>query len=594
MARPRLPAAAKARRGTLRPHRERRASRRTAPAVTAIASPERDYPGIAAVYAAGVLGGRIVACQWVRLACERQDRDRLRAATDPSWPYVWSDEHAADVCRFAETLPHVEGEWATPTIGLEPWQIFTLATLFGWRHRADATRRRFTTLYLELGRKGAKSTLMAAIALYHLLREREPGASVVCGATTGQQARICFGIMQRMVRRSAWLRQQGAQALANAIVTADGSARPINSKASSQDGLNPSCIVLDESHAQTFALHDVLKSSQGARRNPLLLCPTTAGYDLLSVGYALRSTLAKVLQGVFETDHLTGAIYALDEGDDWRDPTVWIKSNPMIGVSPTREWVERYCLDAQQTPGLEGEFRVKVCSQWLQSASSWLSMSQWDRCGDSSLRIEAFAKARCWIGCDLAQLDDLAAVALVFERGDLVYGFVRCYLPEMVVAERAKAVPEYMRWAQAGLLVLTSGNMIDYSAIERDIRGYCKQFRVEDIAFDQFSSTQICGNLAADGLPARIEPKNAKTFTPPCRELEIRVKHGRFRHDGNSLLKWAASNVVVSRRIDDSILPKKENAESPNKIDPIDALCQAIGGWLRQPAPKRAPQFIVL
>ena len=107
--------------------------------------------------------------------------------------------------------------------------------------------------------------------------------------------------------------------------------KPINAKASTQDGLNPSCIILDESHAQTFELHDVLKSAQGARANPLLLCPTTAGYDLLSVGYALRTTLTKVLEGVFDAEHFFGVIYALDEGDDWRDERTWIKANPMLG-----------------------------------------------------------------------------------------------------------------------------------------------------------------------------------------------------------------------------------------------------------------------
>ena len=218
---------------------------------------------VAQGYVADVLGERIVACAWVKKACERHDRDRMTAQTDPSWPYAWSDLHAVDACKFIEQLPHVEGRWATGQITLEPWQVFVVASLFGWRHRADPKRRRFTTLYLELGRKGAKSTLMAAMAFFHLLKEHEPGASVVCGATTGIQARIVFGIMQRMVRASRWLRQQGVEALANAIVTETGTVKPINAKASTQDGLNPSAIVLDESHAQQFGLHDVLKSAQG-------------------------------------------------------------------------------------------------------------------------------------------------------------------------------------------------------------------------------------------------------------------------------------------------------------------------------------------
>jgi phage terminase large subunit-like protein len=586
----RSPDAERVRRGTWRRDR----SDLPGPAVGPVTVPpvsRRDYARIARQYGQDVLGGTIPACRWVRLACARDQRDRLRATRDRAWPYVWSRAHAVAACQFLEQLPHTEGKWSTATLHLEPWQVWLVCALFGWRLRKDRTRRRITTLYLELGRKGAKSTLMAGILLFHLLREDEPGAQVVCGATTGSQARIVFSIAQRMVLRAPWLRAAGVQAYANAIITADGTVKPINAKASTQDGLNPSCIVLDESHAQTFSLHDVLKSSQGARANPLLLCPTTAGYDLLSVGYALRATLTKVLEEVVTADHLLGAIYTLDEGDDWRDETVWIKANPMVGVTPSYDYLRRYCQDAQQTPGMEAEFRVKCCSEWANAASTWLSLTAWDRCADPTLTPEQFAGQPCWIGADLAQLDDLAAVARVFERDGLLIGFVRCYLPAHVVEERARAVPAYRQWAQDGTLVLTEGNMIDYSVIERDIRGWAAQFAVRDICFDQFGSVQIAGALFNDGLPARTEQKNPKTFTGPTRELEARIKHGRFRHDGNTCLRWQASNVVVTRRVDDSIVPKKDAPESPNKIDAIDALLTAIGGYLRTmrtPAPQYA------
>lgn len=570
--RPRLSDEEKARRGTLKRHRMLQTA---APAVTEAELAARDYVGMAEQYVADVLAGRIVANVWVKLACERQRRDLERSSTETSWPYVWRPDYAVEACTFIERLPHVEGRWSTATIVLQPSQVFLLTCLFGWRQREDETLRRFSVVYYELGRKGAKSTLMAAIALFHMADENEVGASVVLGATTGSQARIVFSIMQRMVQKALWLRRLRFTALANAIITSDGTAKPINAKASTQDGLNPSCIVLDESHAQDFGLHDVLKSAQGARRNPLLLAPTTAGYDLLSVGYALRTTLTKVLQRVYEAEHFLGVIYTLDEDDDWRDERVWVKSNPMLGITPTLEWVRLYAKDAMQTPGLEGEFRVKVCSQWMQSAFAWLSMTKWDECAEPSLKLEDFAGQTCWIGADLAQTDDLAAVALLFERGDVLCAFVRFYLPAAVVEERARTVPAYQSWVRAGILHLTDGNMIDIGRIDADIRGWCQMFNVAAIRFDQYGSAVIASALAGDGFPAAILDKNRKNITPPARDLEARVRHKRFRHDGNECLKWMASNAVVMRGVDDSILPKKESPESPNKIDGIDAILQA-------------------
>jgi len=598
--RPLLSDAEKARRGTLRADRIRDTvawAEGQASAVGVLEEPDpitRDYVGIARQYAQDVLTGRIVSCVWVKLACERQVRDLARADAESDWPFVWSDVHAVDACHFLEQLPHVEGKWTTPTITLEPSQVFLMTCLFGWRQRTDLGLRRFTVLYYELGRKGAKSTLMAGIALFHMTREEEVGASVVLGATTGSQARIVFGIMQRMVQKSPWLRGLGFQALANSIITDDGTAKPINAKASTQDGLNPSLICLDESHAQDFGLHDVLKSAQGARQNPLLVAPTTAGYDLLSVGYALRTTLTKVLQRVFEADHFLGLIYTLDEDDDWRDERVWPKANPMLGITPTLEWARTYCTDAQQTPGLEGEFRVKVCSQWMQSASSWLSMTRWDACAEETLKLEDFAGQRCWIGGDLAQIDDIAAVALLFDRGADLCAFVRFYLPLQVVEERARTVPAYASWVKSGLLVTTDGNMIDYGLIEADIRGWCKQFNVVALRFDQYGSAGIVASLAGDGFPAAILDKNRKNITPPARDLETRVRHERFRHDGNSCLKWMASNAVVMRGVDDSLIPKKESTESPNKIDGIDAILQADSARLVPAEKPREYSMLVL
>src|SRR5262245_16166573 len=135
--RARLATELKARRGTVRPCRlpKTAAKRRSRPATPLV---PRDYLTIARTYAQDVLEGRIVACQPVRQAIQRQERDRRRSANDATWPYAWSELHAAAVCQFAESMVHVEGKWATPTITLQPWQVWLLTTLFGWRRRDDA------------------------------------------------------------------------------------------------------------------------------------------------------------------------------------------------------------------------------------------------------------------------------------------------------------------------------------------------------------------------------------------------------------------------------------------------------------------------
>ncbi len=571
-------------RGTLRPCREKggvAVAEMPAPVpstTAAVLDPPvtRDYVAVARQYAADVSSGRIVAGTWVKKAARRFVK-MLRRAGKAGSLYVFSSSHATDVCAFAEQCPHVEGTWDTPTIVLQPWQVFILVACYGFRRKVDG-RRLTTVVFFQVSRKSAKSTLVAIAALFHLVREKEPGAQVICGATTGSQARIVFGIMQKMVRKSPYLRNCGLTVYANSITFDDtgGFAKPINAKSSTQDGLNPSFISLDESHAQTFELHDVLKSAMGARPDGMMWMPTTAGYDLTSVGHTERRTAMKLLDTAIEADHVFCILYELDEGDSWDNPRTWVKSAPMLGISPKLEWVKQYCLEAKHTPEKQAEFETKICNRWLQSAHSWLPMQAWDRCADPKMRAEQFLGEPCWIGADLAQIDDLAAKALLFRRDGLICAFVRFYLPRGVVEERERAVPAYRQWANSGQLTLTEGTMIDYDVIEADIRHDCERFDVRAIRMDTFGSAQMAGRLFNDGLPAAVLPKNAKTFTPAARELETRIRHGRFRHDGNEALKWNASNAVVRRGVDDSVLPKKESAESPNKIDGLDAILEAL------------------
>jgi phage terminase large subunit-like protein len=119
---------------------------------------------------------------------------------------------------------------------------------------------------------------------------------------------------------------------------------------------------------------------------------------------------------VIESDHTFVILYELDPEDDWRDESCWIKAAPMIRTTPSLEYVRRYCADAQQTPGMRAEFETKVCNRWLHSPNGWLSMPAWDACADPALTLEAFAGERAYIGIDLAERDDIAAVAIGTRR----------------------------------------------------------------------------------------------------------------------------------------------------------------------------------
>ena len=548
----------------------------------------RDYVAIALRYAQDVTRKKIVAGFWVRLACKRFLKDYKRKTSARWFPYYFDEWHACDVCDFIEKLPHVEGEWASPTLILEPWQIFILVNVFGFRQAfGDAQgKRRFNTVYIEVGRKNAKSTLTSGICLYCLTCEDEPGPQVKTAATTGDQARIVFRVAKAMVEKTPDLGENfQLDAMANAIVCRlnMGSIQPINAKASSQDGLNPHLAVIDELHAHNDRkLFDVLKSARGSRKNPLSWYITTAGYNLTTVCYEQRVLLTKILQGIFQADHYFGIIFTLDEGDDPFDESVWIKANPNLGVSVSLKEMRTYAQEARESPQSEGEFKTKRCNLWLNAANAWLSMTDWEKCADQSLQLADMKAYPAYIGGDLADRNDVTCLAVVFDRGDDLVAFVWHYLPkEIVQAAADRTSAHYVAWAAQGLFILTEGDMTDYSAIEAHVRQLFNDFDVRHITFDQYGSAQLTSNLVDDGLPAQVMTKNAKNFTDPAKELEARVQVRRFRWTGDPVLRWMASNCVVTKGVDGSILPKKENKDSPNKIDGVDALLNGISGYLQ-------------
>jgi phage terminase large subunit-like protein len=361
--------------------------------------------------------------------------------------------------------------------------------------------------------------------------------------------------------------------------------------------------VLDELHAhKTRGLFDVVKSGRGARKNRLLWIITTAGFNLHGVCYEQRTYLTKVLNGIFEADHYFGIIFSLDEKDDCFDEKVWPKANPMIGITPTWESMREEAADARASPDSLGNFKTKNCNIWLGAASGWISPEAWKACKSKKpLDWDAFDGLECFIGADLADKDDICALALIAYdvTGQLLIK-PKFYLPELVLASpthsQGSGPAPYRTWAENGTITITPGDWVDHEEVEKQIREWRERFFVKKAVFDQFAGAQtMISRLNKDGDAddpfAFSLPKKAINVTDPAKEFASRVKAGpsRLLHDGNECMSWMVSNVVVAKRTDETILPKKEKENSPNKIDGVDAVINALKPSTMPPPTKKNP-----
>jgi len=531
---------------------------------------DRNYAAIATEYAHSVVEGRIPACLYVRQACQRQLDDLKR-----EWHYRFDEGRANHVCRFIELLSHIKGEWAGQRITLEPWQIFILTTVFGWVD--DDGLRRYKTVYNEIPRKNAKSTLTSGVGLYLLTADDEPGAEIYSAATTRDQAKIVWLDAKRMANRSAGLQRRfGVGSSAHSVFvdhTASWFKALSRDPGGNLDGLNVHGGLLDELHAhKTREIYDVIETGTGSRRQPLLWQITTAGFNRAGICYEQRDYVIRVLKGVVDDPEYFGIVYPIDEDDDWTDENAWIKANPNWGVSVKPDDIRRKARKAMQVAAAQNNFLTKHLNEWVNADTAWMDMLSWERCADAPLN-EEFAGQQCWAAGDLASKVDIASKALVFERDGHYYGYVANYLNEDAAEDGRNS--QYSGWARSGRLIVTPGNVTDYGQIEGDLRQDATNFDIVELALDPWQAEHIRQRLAGEGLNAIEMRQTVANMSEPMKQLQALVLQGRFHHDGCPVLSWMVSNVVCHVDAKDNIYPRKEFPE--NKIDGVVALIMALG-----------------
>ena len=498
------------------------------------------------------------------------------------------DEVAAFAAEFffESMLVHVEGPLACRPFVLEPWQRDLVRELFG-RKMPDG-RRQYNTLYLEVPRGNGKSTFAAGLALYMLTVGGERSAKVYSAAADKLQAAIVFETAAKMVAASPALAQRVRVYRNKTMEFAETDSRYIvlSSDAYTKHGLNPSCIVFDELHAQpNRELYDVLRTAMGKRAQPLMILITTAGYDRNSICWEQHEYARQVAAGIIDDPTWLVRIYAADETDDWTSPATWRKANPNYGVSVREDFLRAECAKALKSPAYQNTFRRLYLNQWTQQETRWLDMAVWDACGG---QLPDMTGRVCYGGLDLASTTDIAALVLAFAPdGDDAPIYLKPYfwIPEenMIERERRDRVP-YSTWVRQGLIEATPGNVIDYAYIRHRINELARQYVLREVAFDPWNATQLSVQLIDDGVNMVAMRQGFASMSGPTKEFHRLLLARRIAHGGNPVLRWMADNVTVRQDPAGNIKPDK--SRSTNRIDGIVAGIMALGRLMVESQPK--------
>ncbi len=461
---------------------------------------------------------------------------------------------------------------------LEDWERALVANLFGWK-RPDGTRR-YREALLFVGRGNGKSELAAAIVCAVIYLDDEPAAQLYGAAAKRDQTHYIFDPVKAMILACPEMRAL-AEIFKNAIQAKGCTYKCVSRDATTEHGGSTHFAVIDELHAQPDRdLVDVLRTSTIKTTQGLLLYVTTSDFDRPeSICNEKHDYACKVRDRVIEDPSFLPAVFEASRDDDWKDPAVWRKANPNLGVSIRESDLGKLCKDAENIPGFLNTFLRLHLNVRTQNDSRWLSLDDW-RTSDAAggdFSESLLDGGECWAGLDLSSTTDLSAFVCAFPAADGLYKLLcRFWCPEENARKREQRdrVP-YPQWMREGWITATPGNVIDYDRIRADVLALAERFHIREIAADRWNATQIITQLSGDGLTIFPFGQGYKDMTAPSKELEKLITSGKLAARRNPVLQWMISNVACETDAAGNVKPSK--AKSTERIDGVVALVMAIG-----------------
>lgn len=546
-------------------------------------------PDPATDYARAVIAGEIVAGRPVRLACRRHLDDLIHGRERG---LVWDLEEANRVIALIGEMPLPDG---LPFV-VQPSQAFIVGSLFGWR-LADGGRR-FRTAYVEEGKGNGKTPLAGRIGVVGLVGDGKHAAEIYTAGVTRDQAQYLHNDAKLVCESSADLKALIDIGAFNLSCTATHSyMRPVSSEARSLDQKRVHMALIDEIHEhRTGDVVEKMRAGTKGDDSALIFEITNSGYDRHSICWQHHDYSIKVVSGAIANDSWFAFVASLDacdachaEGawqprdgcpdcDDWTDERVWLKPNPLLGVTITLRYLREQVQEALDMPPKAALVkRLNFCI-WTDASVGAIEIERWDACSDAPTIVPGDA---LYGGLDLSATTDLSSLVLMREDADGwldLLPFFWCPKESIALRSRRDHVP-YQQWVDEGYITATEGNVVDYAAIRRQVSGYHVQdgsvqhddsclrdtYRLVEIGNDPWNATQIVTQLGDDGATMVPVSQGFAMLSAPTKDWLRRIASGKVRHGGNPVLRWMASNLVVTQDAQGNLKPDKD--KSTERID---------------------------
>lgn len=432
-----------------------------------------------------------------------------------------------------------------------------------------------------MARKNGKSTMLSGIALYCLIADEEPGAEIYSVASKKDQARIIFDETLNMVKQSPDLLGAVRKRKSDLYFGLTFSKmQPLGKNSDTLDGLNSHLVIMDELHSiKDRNLYEVMKQSQSARRQPLMIMITTAGTIRECIFDDMYKYACGVADGTIEDDSFLPVLYELDAKKEWADPSCWDKANPGLRSIKKLEDLISKVDRAKNSPRDLSGLLVKDFNVIQTVGTAWLTFDDIDN--PETFDIADFRGYYAIGGADLSITTDLTcATLLLMDQTEKRYVTQMYWLPGDNFEARVhdEKIP-YDKWLEAGQLRLCAGNSINYSDVTAWFLEMVNEYEITPawIYYDSYSAKYWVQEMEGYGFNMVRCIQGAKTLSLPMQMLGADLQAKKVNYNNSSLLKWCMTNTGIQEDRNGNIVPIK--ARNPKyRIDGLASLLDAYVG----------------
>jgi phage terminase large subunit-like protein len=490
------------------------------------------------------------------------------------------------VIKALGALRHTKGKWAgRPIVPTSTQVAHIIAPVFGWV-AADSEGRMVRIIrdaYVEMPRKGAKTTLVSGLATVLAFADDEMGAEVLMGAASRDQAGQAFKPIAALAKNSKTLLDAGIKPTKTEIVqeTTGSFIKAVSSRGDLAHGANVHGGLVDELHVHKNPdLLEAIESGTGARSQPLVFIITTADDGQTTSVYAQRRELIeKLAKRTIKAPAMYGVVFAAEESDDPGIPATWAKANPLYPVTPSPEFMKAAWEKAQSSPAQLASFLRLHLGIRAKQDKRFFDLTRWDR-NASTIDLSKLAGRAAFGGLDLGAVSDLTALVWMLPDDGAYDVLCRFWMPEDALPDLdLRTARTASGWVKSGHITLTPGDVTDYDFIKAQVLRDLETYDVAAVGYDRWNSSQLVIDLEAEDAPMVKVGQGYASMSAPLKELDRMVRTGTaakpiLRHGGNPVLRWMADNLRVTTDASGNIKPDK--ARSMDKIDGISALTTAL------------------